>query len=174
LRHAKSAAWGEARLPEHDSFEAWANVLLTFGFVTFFSWAFPLAPMFAWLRTLASLRITAVNLSYNSRRPIARKASGIGVWFNILQIMSMLALLTNCAHMALASSVWVDYFPHLSSAERMLVVFLLEHVVLALRVLIGHLRPNTPDQVKTKISQDNYFLSQLNKAAPAGRRLSMF
>lgn len=174
LRHAKSAAWGEARLPEHDSFEAWANVLLTFGFVTFFSWAFPLAPVLAWLRTLAALRITAVNLSYNTRRPIARKASGIGVWFTILQIMSMLALLTNCAHMALASSVWVDYFPNLSSAERMLVVFLLEHVVLAMRVVLGYMLPSTPTTVKTKISQDNFFLSQLNKAAPAGRRLTMF
>ena len=165
LRHAKSVAWAEARLPEYDSFEAWANVLLTFGFVTFFSWAFPLAPALALARSLASLRTNAVNLTYNTRRPIARKASGIGVWLTLLHLMSMLALLTNCAHMALASSVWESYFPALSAPHRMLVVFLLEHAVLALRGVIAYTRSTTPRAVRRRVARDNYFLAQLNKAA---------
>ena len=114
-----------------------------------------------------------------------------GVWFNVLQGMSVLAVLTNCAHLALTSRQFSLYFPKLSDAQKILVIFLFEvrffvdsgedpivcpcrnpnvilvnaiqwqHLVLSLRVAIGYLIPHTPADVRQRIRRDNHALAQL-------------
>jgi hypothetical protein len=161
LRHAKSEAWAEGRLAEYDTFNDYAEMLIQFGYVTFFSWAFPLAPLCALLNNVIEMRTDAYKLLYNTQRPIAHKAGGIGVWFHVLQGMSLLAVLTNCAHLALASKQFSIYFPHLSDAQKMLVVFLFEHLVLGLKLLLGSAIPHTSEKVQKRVARDNYMLARL-------------
>jgi hypothetical protein len=60
--------------------------------------AFPLAPLLAFLNNLVELITDAFKVCHAKQRPIAHKASGIGIWFPVLQLMSVLAVLTNCIH----------------------------------------------------------------------------
>lgn len=131
-----------------EHFPSEFGAVIQFGYVTFFSWAFPLAPLFALLNNIIGMRADAYKLCYHRQRPIAHKASGIGkflhptlilsryanwhcvhcsgVWFNVLQMMSLLAVLTNCAHLALASREFQRLFPHMTDAQKIFIVFLIE------------------------------------------------
>ncbi|KAA0176795.1 hypothetical protein FNF27_01617 [Cafeteria roenbergensis] len=161
LRHARSEAWAESRLAEYDTFNDYAEMLIQFGYVTFFSWAFPLAPLCALVNNVFEMRTDAYKLLYNTQRPIAYKAGGIGVWLGVLQGMSLLAVLTNCAHLALASKQFSLYFPGLTDAQKMLVVFLLEHAVLGVKLFLGSVIPHTPERVQKRVARDNFFLARL-------------
>ena len=66
-----------------------------YGFVTLFVAAFPLAPLFALLNNIIEIRLDAYKFTCIWRRPPADKANGIGIWFNIMQGISFIAVLTN-------------------------------------------------------------------------------
>lgn len=66
------------------------------------------------------------------RRPIALKSSGIGVWDNVLEVMSVIAVITNCALIGVTSTTWwPDDVP---TSTRVLVVVFAEHAILFLKV----------------------------------------
>ena len=171
IRHAQAQAWVESRMPRYDSFNDYAEMLIQFGYVTFFSWAFPLAPVFALINNLIEMRTDAYKLCYNTQRPIAHKAGGIGVWYNVLVAMSLLAVLTNCAHLALVSRQFNLYFPGLTDSQKMLVVFVFEHLVLSLRLIMPYLVPPTPSKVKRRIQRDNFALARLQGRRSLGNAL---
>jgi Calcium-activated chloride channel len=52
------------------------------------------------------------------RRPIARKISGIGVWDNVLEIMTVIAVVTNCALVGRTSSVIWTAVPPVTDAVK--------------------------------------------------------
>lgn len=158
LRQARSKAWQESQQPAYDTFEDYAEMLIQFGYVTFFSVAFPLAPLLAMLNNFVEIRGDAYKLCYNTRRPVARKAGGIGVWFSVLRIMSLLAVLTNCAHIAFTSKWLHMYFPWVTGQDngsKILIVFIFEHVVLSLRVLVTLMVPQVPDSVRRRVDNEN-------------------
>lgn len=161
LRHAQSQAWEEARARRYDTFDDYAELLIQYGQVTFFSWAFPLAPLCALINNLFEMRTDAYRLLYLTQRPIAYKAGGIGVWHNVLSSMSILAVLTNCAHLALTSKQFRDFFPALTDAQRLLLVFVFEHMVLALRLMMMYIIPPVPAAVKRRAARDMWALARL-------------
>ena len=104
-RHAERA-WSEYKLQEYDTFDDFAEMLVQFGYVTLFSLAFPLAPAFALLNNVVEVQLDASKLCRDMRRPVARKASNIGVWLHLLQGLSITAAVTNCAHIGFTSVRW--------------------------------------------------------------------
>ena len=165
VRHATSQAWREARLPRYDTFNDYAELLIQFGYVTFFSWAFPLAPLCALINNLIEMRTDAYKLCYATQRPIASKSGGIGVWYNVLVFMALLAVLTNSAHLALTSRQFASYFPAMTDSERMLMVFLVEHAVLGLRLLLPWAVPELPRPVRNRLIRDAVSAARLTAAS---------
>lgn len=91
--------------------------MIQLGFVLLFGAIFPLAPVIALLNNLVFIRLDASKLTYtrkrytgkcslivNCARPIAQKVGGLGVWEDVLQIMSVVGILTNCCLMGITSS----------------------------------------------------------------------
>jgi len=68
---------------------------LQFGFVTIFTAACPLAPLFALMNNLVEIRIDARKFVKTYRRPIAERARGIGVWETIIASITHIAVITN-------------------------------------------------------------------------------
>ena len=162
IRHAQSAAWAESRLPRYDSFDDYAAMLIQFGHVTFFAWAFPLAPAVALAFNVATMRTDAFKLCFNTQRPIAAKAGGIGVWYNVLVTMALAAVLVNCAHLALVSTQFSRYMPPgLTGTQKLLIVFVVEHAVLALRLVIPFLLPPASPAIRRRLARDDYALMRL-------------
>ena len=155
LRHATSQAWEQARLPEYDQFSdnRFASHMIQFGYVTLFSWAFPLAPLCALLHNLVEMRADGYQLTTHTRRPLAQKAAGIGVWWHVLHSMSVLAVITNCAHLALASTHFNAMFDALdiTDSQRLLLVVLLEHCLISAQLPIARcMAPAKPAMVKVQ------------------------
>ncbi|KAJ0388971.1 hypothetical protein ATCC90586_011338 [Pythium insidiosum] len=59
LEQASDRAWEEAELEPYDTFEDYTEMLIQFGYVTFFSLAFPLAPLLALCNNVFELRMDA-------------------------------------------------------------------------------------------------------------------
>ncbi|GLD95464.1 hypothetical protein PINS_up004109 [Pythium insidiosum] len=156
LEQASDRAWEEAELEPYDTFEDYTEMLIQFGYVTFFSLAFPLAPLLALCNNVLELRMDAFKLCHAKQRPIARKASGIGVWLDVLQLMSVLAVLTNCLHIAFTTSLVERLVPSLagSGASKVWVVFAVEHLLLALKAWMTVVVPAMPSAVKHSVRRE--------------------
>lgn len=126
LAASKSAVWDEATMMPYDTFDDYTEMMIQFGYVTFFSLAWPLAPLFALINNVVEIRTDAFRLCYLSQRPVAHRAGGIGVWFNVLQSMSVLAIMTNCAHIGFTSRHITTYFPGITEGQKVFAVFMFE------------------------------------------------
>ena len=69
--------------------------MIQFGFITIFVAAFPLAPFFALANNIFEIRIDSNKLVCETRRPIAERAQDLGVWFNILEAVAKIAVISN-------------------------------------------------------------------------------
>ena len=70
-------------------------LVLQFGFITIFVAAFPLAPFFALANNIFEIRIDSDKFVCEVRRPIADRAQDIGIWFNILDTVAKIAVISN-------------------------------------------------------------------------------
>ena len=88
-------------------FYEYLEIILQFGFITFFCLSFPLAPLFGLINNIFEIRIDALKVVKEFRRPVARHAMGIGTWNAILTIMAKVAVLSNAFIIAITS----EYIP---------------------------------------------------------------
>ncbi|XP_068913177.1 anoctamin-4-like isoform X4 [Tenebrio molitor] len=79
------------------------EMIIQYGFVTFFVAAFPLAPLCALLNNWLELRLDAYKLVTRYRRPVPKQQSGIGAWNDILGIITHLSVATNAFVLAFTS-----------------------------------------------------------------------
>ena len=71
------------------------STVLQFGFITIFVAAFPLAPFFALANNVFEIRIDSDKFVCEVRRPIADRAQDIGIWFDILDSVAKIAVISN-------------------------------------------------------------------------------
>ncbi|CAH1119326.1 unnamed protein product [Phaedon cochleariae] len=72
-----------------------SEMVIQFGFVTFFVAAFPLAPLCSLLNNILEMRLDAFKMIALYRRPLPRKASGIGAWDGVLLGLTYISCATN-------------------------------------------------------------------------------
>ncbi|ETK85223.1 hypothetical protein L915_09887 [Phytophthora nicotianae] len=171
LEQASDRAWEEAGLKQYDTFEDYTEMLVQFGYVSFFSLAFPLAPLLALLNNLIEMRTDAFKLCQTRQRPLAHKASGIGVWLHVLQIMSVLAVLTNCFHLAYSTSLLERAFPSVTATEKVWIVFGIEHLLLLIKVWLACVVPSVPRDVNESLRRERELAKHDSARAMAARML---
>ncbi|XP_048397509.1 anoctamin-7-like [Stegostoma tigrinum] len=88
-------------------FDEYLEMVLQFGFITIFVAACPLAPLFALLNNWVEIRLDANKFVSEYRRPVVERAQEIGIWFNILETITMFAILSNAFLIAFTS----DFLP---------------------------------------------------------------
>ena len=116
-----------------------------------FSAAFPLAPLLAMLNASIELRTHALKLLHGHQRPLAERIDDILVWDEILDSLGFLAVVTNCALMALTSTALEhEAFGALGATpmRRLFLAVGIEHVVFLLRKLFDLLVPKVPLHLK--------------------------
>ena len=82
-------------IPNEGLFGEYLEMVLQFGFITIFVAAFPLAPFFALANNVFEIRIDSDKFVCEVRRPIADRAQDIGIWFNILDTVAKIAVISN-------------------------------------------------------------------------------
>ena len=84
-------------------FYEYLEMVIQYGFITIFVCAFPLAPFFALFNNILELRLDSKKILELHRRPTAQKVRSIGVWFNIMETVGRISILTNALIIALTS-----------------------------------------------------------------------
>ena len=152
-----SSAWLESGHLQYEPFEDYCQLVVQFGYVSFFSLAFPLAPLCALLTNVLELRLGAYKLLRVYRRPLAVRSSGIGVWLSVLQVMSIIAVLSNCALLGFTSQQVDVWAPDVSAATKILIIFLFEHVVLLIKFLIHQsLLLSVPRELSLQLQRERH------------------
>ncbi|KAL3318947.1 hypothetical protein Ciccas_002387 [Cichlidogyrus casuarinus] len=142
----------EAILPQYDdSCEDYLEMFIQFGYVSMFSCAFPFASVLAFLNNVLEIRADAYKLTTAYKRPIAMPASGIGVWQTALEIVSYIAVATNIG-LLYVSGTLDRYLPSVSDTNQILLLVFFEHIVFAIRYMIGQLIPDTPAFIENEVA----------------------
>jgi hypothetical protein len=80
------------------------EMAIQYGYVALFSPCFPLAPFFAFLNNVTEIRGDAWKLCKAFQRPSAGPQEDIGSWYNVLNIIGFIAVLTNATMIAFVGS----------------------------------------------------------------------
>jgi len=76
-------------------FDEYLEMVIQYGFITIFVTSFPLAPLFALLNNILEIRVDSSKLLCDMRRPFAVPARNIGIWYDVLETLTSLSVLTN-------------------------------------------------------------------------------
>ena len=126
-------------------------MITQFGFVTIWSTAWPLNPVFNLINNWLELRSDAFKITHHVRRPVPARTDTMGPWFDVMSLISWLGALNNTALIFLfnpATSNPASYpafvRPFIRSHETKLVTALLlalasSHAYIVVRAVVAHL-----------------------------------
>ncbi|KAJ2058433.1 hypothetical protein GGI17_005036 [Coemansia sp. S146] len=145
----------ETCLPEYSTYEDYAEMASQFGRVAFFSVAWPLAPLAAFLNNWLELRTDAAKICGATKRPIPRRVDTIGPWLETLRFMCWLSSITNalliyqfhpnCAFLpTVAEPETMLRFGRTSLSFALIVLLCSEHIFLIIRWTIAHVMASWP------------------------------
>ena len=147
LEESKAAAWSQALSKSYTTFQDYTNIIAQLGFILFFSAIFPLAPLIALINNTILIRLHACKLCFVTQRPIAQKSSGIGVWEDVLQVMSVVGIVTSCGIIGYTSDTVRRYLSTFGTTGLALVLFGLEHTILLFKYFLHTAIPRIPEAV---------------------------
>ena len=144
LEQARSPVWQECHQMSYTTYADYAALVVQLGLILLFSPVFPLSPLIALLNNLVMLRLRAYKVCYATQRPLSLKSSGIGVWEDILQIMSVVGVLTNLALFGITSDVLKHYLQAIGAVGIAVLLFIAEHAVLLFKYWLHTSVPRIP------------------------------
>lgn len=143
----------ESCLYKYDgTFSDHLEMLVQMGYVVLFSAAFPLAGLCALANNILEIRSDAFKLAHVHQRPFGQRVANIGTWQNALSLLSLAAVIVNCALIGLSGQV-SRLWPGLSSTQTVVLIVALEHVMLGLRSALTWLLPELPSWLAAEIAR---------------------
>lgn len=127
-------------------------MLVQMGYVVLFSAAFPLAGLCAIANNLLEIRSDAFKLVHVHQRPFGQRVANIGTWQTALSFLSLAAVIVNCALIGLSGQV-SRLWPGLTSAQTIILIVALEHIMLGLRSALTWILPELPSWLAAEIAR---------------------
>jgi anoctamin-8 len=116
----------ESSLYKYDgTFSDHLEMLVQMGYVVLFSAAFPLAGLCALANNLLEIRSDAFKLAHVHQRPFGQRVANIGTWQNALSMLSLAAVIVNCALIGLSGQV-SRLWPGLTTTQTIILIVALE------------------------------------------------
>eukprot|EP01119_Soliformovum_irregulare_P010297 TRINITY_DN2524_c0_g1_i1.p1 TRINITY_DN2524_c0_g1~~TRINITY_DN2524_c0_g1_i1.p1 ORF type:complete len:732 (-),score=157.04 TRINITY_DN2524_c0_g1_i1:18-2213(-) len=151
-KHRDESTWPQyekdaLKEPYQSTVSDFNELVIQFGFLMLFAAAFPLAPAMALLNNFIEIRTDALKLLVEFNRPSYRGCNGIGVWYDIMEFIGVIGVLTNCLLITLTHRTLQDLFQN----DMILVIIValgLEHFLLFLKFLVSILIPDQPASVR--------------------------
>jgi len=140
------------------TFGDYDELLVQFGYVSLFVVAFPLAPLLALFSNLLEFLVDGTKLMTLSRRPYPLGAYDMGAWYNMLQVLAFIGIMTNIGLLTLNESpilgkkiFYADY-----SASRIAIFLAIEHFCILVKVGIMNLIPDEPGKIFEHTQREEY------------------
>lgn len=135
-------------------------MLVQMGYVVLFSAAFPLAALCALANNLLEIRSDAFKLVHVHQRPFGQRVANIGTWQTALSFLSLAAVIVNCTLIGLSGQVQ-RLWPGLNTAQTILLIVTLEHVMLGLRSALNWILPELPTWLAAEIARAEHFRHEM-------------
>lgn len=129
------------------TFDDYLELFVQFGQVTLFAAAYPLASLWSLCNNVMEIRSDGFKLCVSFRRSHRTSSHGIGTWYYAFSALGYLSVMTNCAIFGLHSGFLGKLFPKMSFAGTLVAVALMEHAMVAVKVCVEMLVPDTPTAV---------------------------
>jgi len=139
----------------------YSEMVIQYGYVTLFAASFPLAPLLALACDLIELRSDAFKFVALVNKPFYQGAAGIGGWETVLEVMGVVAVITNCLLIGYTFNSVYLLFGEIYST--LVVIVLLEHILLFIKFVIAVAIPDIPHYVQKLIARQTYIQDQLLK-----------
>lgn len=131
----------EIEKADYETFDDFFEMIITFGYITLFASAFPLASFISIIFIYFESRSDLFKLEKLMKRPVVKKMYDIGSWQYVLEFMAFISIFTNIILFTYASDQIDHLIPFLShyrhdSVYSVLTIFGLEHLMLALVIVL--------------------------------------
>jgi len=150
----------EFELEPYTTLADFDEIVIQFGYVSLFVVAFPLAPLGALLNNYVEIRLDASKLCKLCQRPRPLGAVGIGTFFDILTIVSFIAVATNMVIVSFGTSI-IDTWASENGFKKAWIFFISEHVIVILKFIISYGISDTSQNVQDAIDRQAYIVDVL-------------
>ncbi|CAG8592715.1 9566_t:CDS:10 [Ambispora leptoticha] len=159
-----------------DLREDYEQMAIQFGFIALFAAAFPLAPLCAWFHNIIEIHMDGYKYLKLKRRTISSLAQSIGMWDNIIYMISIFSVLTNASILAFHSNYMQSVFKKYAGNDdsflliiRLGFILIFENIVFLVKFLLSYLISDAPTAVKLARKRREY----LERVAIAKRDLAV-
>jgi len=150
--------------PYEGTFDDFDEMVIQFGYVSLFVVAFPITPLLALINNTLETRVDATKLCKLTRRPEPRGAYNIGTWFDILSVVSYIAVVTNALIVCFETQLMEDW-TNSDAAVQAYVFILSEHAILLLKFAISYFVPDVPHELDVHVARQEYIVDVLIRGA---------
>ncbi|XP_028392875.1 anoctamin-10-like [Dendronephthya gigantea] len=142
--------------PYWGVFWDYLELFLQFGYVFLFSSVYPMAAFWALFNNVFELRTDAFKICKISQRVFAQPSQGIGAWQTAFEVMGILAVMTNCALLAMSPSIQQWLPSDFSTLNTIFVFVAIEHILLGIKLVIAVLIPDVPGWIQEEFAREEY------------------
>eukprot|EP01051_Picozoa_sp_SAG22_P009632 SAG22_NODE_815_length_7037_cov_6.192130_5_plen_482_part_00 len=143
-------------MPSKGMFDDFCDRVVQYGYLVLFASAFPLAPFLAFINNVIEIRTSGYKFCHGIQRPVHTPQQGIGSWLVVMNVLGFLAVLTNASMITFVGHqdakrlglVTTGFLDRTMEYRLWVTMFLVEHVVLLLRVIILVISPSSPAWVE--------------------------
>ena len=126
-----SAQGKESKMGTYSAFYEFNKVVVQFGYLGYFSGAFPAAPLLACIYNIYEIRVEAAHMINYCKRPRSYRVKGVRVWVTALNVIAYTGMIINILMLGLSSFSLrkllqqtqplnsFSYFPHLHARGNM-------------------------------------------------------
>lgn len=122
----------------------WTELVIAFAFLACFNVVLPAIAPIAFLTSLVRYRCMAYRNINILRRPVPNGAQGIGTWSSICEVISIIAVIVNCAFAVFAMQPVRNYDP----TTQWMIFVGSQHMMFLLKLLIRDKFPQTPRDIE--------------------------
>jgi len=174
----------QASMPPYDPILDYCGIVIQFGYVTFFSVVWQLAPLVCMLHTMFRRNSNLLRLDKLSMRPLPEPSSGIGLWDLLMKFTASLAVLINCMIVSVSTDQ-LDYVSCYSQSlfrddecrhgnvpmtSRFLIAAVAGYVILAIVFLIDNTLPDQQEEVNIRLKKAAYLFKRRYMESMAAER----
>jgi len=121
--------------------------------LTYFGPVFVAAPFFSLISTIIHVKTTLTDFNEYSRRSQPQGAKDIGVWLDVIELTSFMAIVTSIAVIVFTSDQLMLLFsnetgPIFDWAILLILAVAVEHIMFLLKYLMASMIPDVPDFIE--------------------------
>merc|ERR1711920_221674 len=139
-----SSAEKQSKKEDYDLYEDMDEVLILYGYSTLFVVACPWVPLVALISSVLECFLDQKKLVLLFQRPFPLAAANNEPWDTAFDVFGVLAMMTNVGVIVFSSNTYKEW----THSSKILLFLVIEHAMLAGRVLIGIFLPDMPREVK--------------------------